>query len=255
MRLARVLHQGRPVYASIIGEELHLLAGDDLMALKPTGETLPAGSDRLLAPAAPSKIVAVGLNYRDHALEMGEELPNEPKIFIKPSTAAIGPGEPIVLPPLSRRVDHEAELAVVIGRRARNVAASEAGSYILGYTCLNDVTARDLQAADGQWTRAKAFDTFCPLGPWIETDLDPGNLRLEARVNGQVRQSSSTANFIFRLEDLVRFISGVMTLLPGDVITTGTPPGVGPLAPGDLVEIEVEGIGILANPVVGHLRC
>ncbi|MGQ9780523.1 MAG: fumarylacetoacetate hydrolase family protein [Bacillota bacterium] len=221
------------------------------MSLVPTGEILAQEEARLLAPVMPSKVVAVGLNYRDHAMEMGEEIPEEPRIFLKPSTSVIGPGEAIVLPPISRRVDYEAELAVVIGRTACHVRPEEASSYILGYTCLNDVTARDLQKKDVQWTRAKSFDTFCPLGPVVETELDPRDLAIVARVNGVVRQSSRTANLIFPVPELLSFISQVMTLLPGDVIATGTPPGVGPLSPGDRVEIEIEGLGILANPVVG----
>lgn len=251
MRLLRILHHGKAHYAEERGERLHLLAGDDLMSLVPTGERIERQGARLLAPVVPSKVVAVGLNYRDHALEMGEELPEEPRIFLKPATSVIGPGEAIVLPPMSRRVDYEAELAVVIGRTARAVRPEEARAYILGYTCLNDVTARDLQKKDVQWTRSKSFDTFCPLGPAIETEIDPGDLRIEARINGRVRQSSRTANLIFSVPELLSFVSQVMTLLPGDVIATGTPPGVGPLSPGDLVEIEIEGIGILANPVVG----
>ena len=250
MRLIRVLHRDLPVFARQEGDELHLLAGDDLMNLRPTGETILRGAAKLLAPAAPTKVVCVGLNYRGHALEMHEDLPEEPKLFMKPSTAVIGPGAAIVAPGASRNVNHEAELAVVIGRRAAKVGPGEAREYILGYTCLNDVTARDLQAKDGQWTRAKSFDTFCPLGPAIETEIDPADLHIESRVNGRVRQSSSTSDLIFPVGDLVSFISHVMTLLPGDVVATGTPPGVGPLVPGDVVEIEIERLGILSNPVV-----
>ena len=250
MRLLRVLYEGGSYYAWAVGDELQLLAGDGLMDLAPTGRAIKHGSARLLAPVAPGKVVAVGLNYRDHALEMGEELPEEPKLFLKPSTSVIGPGAEIVLPPMSRRVDYEAELAVVIGRPARKVSLSEAAGHILGYTCLNDVTARDLQKIDGQWTRAKSFDTFCPLGPAIETGIDPSDLHIELRVNGHVRQSSTTANLIFKPAELVSFISQVMTLLPGDVIATGTPPGIGSLAAGDMVEVEIERIGILTNRVV-----
>lgn len=251
MRLVRILFNGKVYYAEDRGDGFHLLSGEDLMSLVPTGEILAKEKARLLAPVTPSKVVAVGLNYRDHALEMNEEIPEEPRIFLKPSTSVIGPGEPIVLPAISRRVDYEAELAVVIGRKARHVRPEEASSYILGYTCLNDVTARDLQRKDVQWTRSKSFDTFCPLGPAVETELDPRDLAIVARVNGVVRQSSRTANLIFSVPELLSFISQVMTLLPGDVIATGTPPGVGPLSPGDRVEVEIEGIGTLANPVVG----
>ena len=207
--------------------------------------------EHLLAPVVPGKIVAVGLNYRDHAREMAHEIPKEPVLFIKPSTAVIGPGEAIRYPSQSSRVDYEAELAVVIGRTCKDAPAASARDFILGYTCFNDVTARDLQAKDGQWTRAKSFDTFAPLGPWIVTDLhDPHDLELTARVNGEIRQSSSTANLIFNSFDLVEFVSHVMTLNPGDVIATGTPAGIGPMNRGDEVEIGIQGIGVLRNPVV-----
>jgi 2-keto-4-pentenoate hydratase/2-oxohepta-3-ene-1,7-dioic acid hydratase in catechol pathway len=210
---------------------------------------------RLLAPCQPSKIVALGKNYAAHAREMAakgmsSEVPSEPLIFLKPPSAVIGPGEAIVYPAMSQQVDYEAELVVVIGRRAKSVAQGEARSYVLGYTCGNDVTARDLQKKDGQWTRGKGFDTFCPLGPWIVTNPDPANLHLETRVNGVVRQSGVTSDLIFGVEVLVSHISQIMTLEPGDVIMTGTPAGVGPLVPGDVVEVEIEGIGVLRNPVV-----
>ncbi len=204
----------------------------------------------LLSPCQPTKIVALGRNYAAHAAEHGAEVPSQPLIFFKPPSAVIGPGEPIVCPPQSAQVEHEAELAVVIGRRARHVAAADAWDYILGYTCANDVTARDLQRSDGQWSRAKGFDTFAPLGPWIVTDLDPTNLAIICRVNGQVRQQSTTANMIFKIPRLIEFITAVMTLEPGDVILTGTPEGVSPLRPGDQVAVEVEGIGVLRNPVI-----
>lgn len=204
---------------------------------------------KLLAPVKPSKIVAVGLNYADHIAEMGNTPPPNPIIFIKPQTAVIGPGEHIVLPPSSQRVDYEAELGVVIGKKCRSVTPQEAPSFILGYTCFNDVTARDLQKKDGQWTRAKSFDTFAPLGPWINTNLDPSALHIECRLNGELKQSSSTSNLLFSVFELVAFISEIMTLLPGDVIATGTPQGVGPMKDGDLVEVYVEGIGTLSNPV------
>lgn len=206
--------------------------------------------ERFLAPVQPSKIIAVGLNYRDHAREMGLDLPGEPILFMKPSTAVIGPFEEIRYPSQSSRVDYEAELAVVIGTACRNVRASRAKDCILGYTCLNDVTARDLQAKDGQWTRAKSFDTFAPIGPWIATDIeDPHALSITARLNGEVKQSSNTSNLIFSVFELVEFISSVMTLKPGDVIATGTPSGVGPMLPGDEIAIEIEGIGVLSNRV------
>ncbi len=206
---------------------------------------------KLLAPTVPTKIVAVGLNYRDHAEELGMEIPEEPLIFLKPPSAVIGPEDHIRLPSGAGRVDYEAELAVVIGKTARKVSPVSAREYILGYTCFNDVTARDLQRKDGQWTRAKSFDTFAPIGPWIETDLDPQAVRIRAYLNGELVQDSSTEKLIFPVYELVSFISHVLTLYPGDVIATGTPPGVGPLSPGDVVEIEVEGVGRLVNFVKG----
>jgi 2-keto-4-pentenoate hydratase/2-oxohepta-3-ene-1,7-dioic acid hydratase in catechol pathway len=204
----------------------------------------------LLAPCAPSKIVCLGVNYRAHATEFGHELPASPLIFLKPPSAVIGPDEAIIYPPQwTQRVDYEAEMAVVIGQRAARVAEGTALDYVFGYTCLNDVTARDLQRSDGQWTRGKSFDTFCPVGPVIVCGLDPGALRVAGYVNGDVRQDASTADLIFGVPEIVSFVSHVMTLEPGDVIATGTPSGVGPLAPGDTVEIEVEGIGRLRNHV------
>lgn len=210
----------------------------------------PLEQVRLLAPATPTKIVAVGRNYAEHAAEFGNPPPLEPLLFLKPPSALIGPGEAIVLPALSERVDHEAELAVVIGRRCRRVRREEALDYVLGYTCANDVTARDLQKRDGQWARAKGFDTFCPLGPWIVTDLDPTDLEVTARVNGEIRQCGYTRDFIFSLPVLIAYASAAMTLEPGDVLLTGTLAGVGPLHAGDTVEVEVSGIGVLKNPVV-----
>jgi len=194
--------------------------------------------------------VAVGLNYRDHASEMGLEIPKEPILFLKPSTSVIGPQEAIVYPSQSSRVDYEAELGVVIGRTCKDVDARDAKDYILGYTCLNDVTARDLQAKDGQWTRAKSFDTFAPIGPWIATDIeDPHTLSIQARLNGETKQSSNTSNLIFTVYELIDFISHIMTLREGDIIATGTPSGIGPMSLGDEIAIEIEGIGVLVNRV------
>ena len=204
----------------------------------------------ILPPVTPSKVVCVGLNYQDHARELNMELPSEPIIFLKPPTTVIGHEEDILYPPQSKKVDYEAELAVVIGKKARFVGENDALDYVAGYTILNDVTARDLQEKDGQWTRAKSFDTFCPLGPWIETELDNSNQEICLKVNGEIKQESNTGNMIFPPEILVSFISHIMTLNPGDVIATGTPPGVGPLEVGDVVEINVEGIGTLKNSVV-----
>jgi 2-keto-4-pentenoate hydratase/2-oxohepta-3-ene-1,7-dioic acid hydratase in catechol pathway len=204
---------------------------------------------RLLPPSVPSKVVAIGLNYRDHAEELGLTLPAEPLLFLKPSTSVIGPQDRIVLPRQSARVDFEAELAIVIGKTAKNVSRDRARDYILGYTCLNDVTARDLQSKDGQWTRAKGFDTFCPIGPWIQTEIDPSDLLIELFLNGERKQRSRTSNLIFSPFELVEFVSSVMTLLPGDVIATGTTSGIGPMQEGDTVEVRVEGIGSLVNIV------
>lgn len=220
--------------------------------LRQTGKRFFLGDLRLLPPVRPSKIVAVGLNYKDHIFELGHDIPENPILFLKPSTSVIGPGEPILLPPHSKRVDYEAELAVVIRKKASRVPQKHVHEYILGYTCFNDVTARDIQTKDIQWTRSKSFDTFAPLGPWIENELDPGNCTVRCFVNGSLRQEGNTSMLLFPVEELVAFISEVMTLLPGDVIATGTPKGVGPLHPGDVVEVEVEGIGTLQNPVAAR---
>jgi 2-keto-4-pentenoate hydratase/2-oxohepta-3-ene-1,7-dioic acid hydratase in catechol pathway len=212
--------------------------------------SLSVGDLPLLAPVAPAKIVCVGRNYAAHAAELGNEVPKEPLIFLKPSSSIIGPDEPIVLPSCSQRVEHEGELAVVIGRRCSHLSESEDPlSYIFGYTCLNDVTARDIQKSELQFTRAKGFDTFCPIGPFIETELDPANVLVETRVNGTLRQSGSTSLMIYPIPFLIRWISRMMTLEPGDVIATGTPAGVGPLVAGDTVEVSIAGVGVLRNPV------
>ena len=218
-----------------------------------TGARYPLADVRLLAPVLPSKVVAIGKNYADHAREMGSEPPDEPVIFLKPSTAVAGPADPIVRPVhLSKQVDYEGELAVVIGRLCREVPAARVPEVIFGYTCANDVTARDLQAKDGQWARAKGFDTFCPLGPWIETELDPADLELSTLVNGEVRQQARTSLLLHDVTALVTFVSSVMTLLPGDVLLTGTPAGVGPLEEGDQVSVRISGIGTLTNRVINH---
>ncbi len=234
---------------TIDGDFVRPLRGTFFEDPVPTGEDIPAADVRLLAPVIPSKIVAVGKNYVEHAQEMGGAVPEEPVVFLKPSTAVIGPEDPIPYPPQSARVDPEGEMAVVIGRLARRVRAEDASRYLLGYTCANDVTARDLQARDGQWTRAKGFDGFAPLGPWIETELDPSDVAVELRVNGDTRQAARTSQMAFGVSELVEFVTSVMTLLPGDVILTGTPAGIAPVSVGDVVEVEVEGIGTLRNPV------
>lgn len=205
---------------------------------------------KLLSPCLPSKIVALGLNYKDHAEEVKLPIPDKPLLFVKPSTSVIGPGEGIVFPKMSKRVDYEAELAVVIGKVAKAIPEERAADYILGYTCLNDVTARDLQPKDGQWTLSKGFDTFAPIGPWIVTDIDPHHLEISSYLNGKRRQHSNTENLIFGPSRLISFISQVMTLLPGDVIATGTPSGIGPMAVGDRVDVIIERIGTLTNHVI-----
>jgi len=205
---------------------------------------------KLVDPFVPSKIVCVGRNYREHAAELGNKMPDEPLLFLKAPSAIIASGEDIVLPGASQQVEHEGELGVVIGRIARNIPGDEDPlSYVLGYTCVNDVTARDLQRKDVQFTRGKSFDTFCPVGPWIETDIDPGNVVVQTRLNGEVKQKGNTADMAFPVAFLIRYISEIMTLYPGDLIATGTPAGVSRLKPGDIVEVEVAGIGVLQNRV------
>lgn len=206
----------------------------------------------ILPPVQPSKVVCVGLNYRDHAQELNMDLPEEPILFIKPPTTVIGPDNPIIYPPQCHQLDYEAELAVVIGRETRFTSKNDARDHIAGYTILNDVTARDLQRKDGQWTRAKSFDTFCPIGPWIETDMDPSHQDISLKLNGEVKQNSNTENMIFSVEELVEFISHIMTLNQGDIIATGTPPGVGSMNVEDIVEVKIEGIGTLSNKIKGY---
>lgn len=251
MRLVRFRYADRIATGFVQGDAdtVRLLAGTFFEDPLPSGEEVPLDDVRLLAPVLPSKVVCLGKNYAAHAEEFGMEVPDEPLIFLKPSTSVSGPGDPIPLLPISHRVDYEGELAVVIGRIARGVRAEDAFRYILGYTCGNDVTLRDLQKKDEQWARAKGFDGSCPLGPWIETELDPNDVHLETRVNGEVRQSASTADLVFGVATIIEFVTGFMTLLPGDVIMTGTPEGVGKLEPGDEVEVEIDGIGVLANQV------
>jgi 2-keto-4-pentenoate hydratase/2-oxohepta-3-ene-1,7-dioic acid hydratase in catechol pathway len=251
MRLVIFVREGKPAYGVLQEDLIFPLGAPPFKGIFKTGEALPAAGARLLAPCSPSKIVAIGMNYRDHAAEIGLPLPEEPLLFIKPSTAVIGPEANIVYPRMSQRVDYEAELAVVIGRPCRHVTDAAAKDYILGYTAINDVTARDLQKKDGQFTRSKGFDTFAPLGPWIETEIpDPDHLTVEAYLNGERRQHSHTGNLVFGVFKLVSFISQIMTLLPGDVIATGTPAGIGPMQPGDVVEVRVEGVGTLRNRLV-----
>lgn len=235
------------------GDALRLLGGAPWDRPSATGESLPFAAARLLAPATPSKIVAVGRNYADHAKERGKPVPTEPLLFLKPPSAVVGPGEPIRLPGWAGRVEHEAEVAVVIGREARDLPGPErALEHVFAATAANDVTARELQERDVQFTRAKGFDSFCPVGPCLATGLDLARLRVLCRVNGELRQDGRTADMIFPVAQVVCAVSRVMTLLPGDIICTGTPAGVSPLRPGDEVEVEVEGVGVLRNPVVSR---
>jgi 2-keto-4-pentenoate hydratase/2-oxohepta-3-ene-1,7-dioic acid hydratase in catechol pathway len=249
LRLYRIEHAGVPRYAAEREGRWRLVDGD-VFGRFTEGEDIDGGAARILAPVSPSKIVCVGLNYRDHAAEQNKPLPPEPLVFIKPSTSVIGPGAAIEAPAWAGRIDHEAELGVVIGRTARDVRAARAYQHILGLIAVNDVTARDLQNKDGQYTRCKGFDTFAPIGPCIAVGLDGRDLQVQAFVNGGMRQNSRTRELIFTIPELVEFISSVMTLLPGDIISTGTPSGIGPIRPGDQVTIHVEGVGALTNPVV-----
>jgi 2-keto-4-pentenoate hydratase/2-oxohepta-3-ene-1,7-dioic acid hydratase in catechol pathway len=251
MQILRVDHQGSARYARASSPETaELLTAAPWAGGTSTGERIPRTSLRLLAPVAPSKIVCVGRNYAAHAQELGNQVPDEPLIFLKPPSALLDPGAAIVIPAASQRVEHEAEIGLVIGRRLAHASIADALRGIFGVTCVNDVTARDLQRKEVQFTRAKGFDTFCPVGPWIETESDLAALTVVARVNGEQRQAGTVSQMIFGLGELVSFISGVMTLEPGDLISTGTPHGVGPLHAGDLVEIEIASVGVLQNPVV-----
>ncbi|MFJ8046161.1 fumarylacetoacetate hydrolase family protein [Kitasatospora sp. NPDC096147] len=229
---------------------VHGLAGHPIVSLQLSGESYRLQDIRLLSPILPNKVVAVGRNYAEHAAELGHQVPEVPLTFFKPSTSVIGPTEAIAYPPFSSDVQHEAELAVVIGRMGREVPVARASEVIFGYTCANDVTARDVQQREGQWARAKGFDTACPLGPWIETELDPSDLAITCTVNGELRQAGRTSQMVRSIAELIAHISEAMTLLPGDVILTGTPAGVGPVQVGDEVAVSVEGIGTLSNKVV-----
>lgn len=251
MKIARFSHDDAILFGIVDDTDLVVLAGDPLFAgYETTGDRVPIADAVILAPVIPrSKIVCVGKNYHDHAAEMGGEAPEEPLLFLKPNTAVIGPGDAIVRPAISERTEHEGELAVVIGRIAKNVSVEHALDHVLGYTIANDVTARDLQRKDGQWTRAKGFDTFCPLGPTINTDFDPATATLQTRVNGEVRQKAPLTDMIHSVADIIAHASAVFTLLPGDVILTGTPAGVGEFVAGDTVEVEITGLGILRNTV------
>jgi 2-keto-4-pentenoate hydratase/2-oxohepta-3-ene-1,7-dioic acid hydratase in catechol pathway len=251
MRFVRY-QQGReePRFGWLYEDRIGPLEGNLFGDYRRLETDLPLQRARLLAPVRPGKIIGIGHNYVEHAREDGVDVPEIPAIFLKPPTAVIGPEQAIELPPQSHQVEHEAELAVVIGKMGRWISTEQASDYILGYTVANDISARDLERHDGQWTRAKGFDTFCPLGPWIETDLDPADVLITCRVSGELRQMASTREMVFSIAQLVAFLSAVMTLEPGDVILTGTPAGVGVLKAGDVVEAAIEGIGSLRNPVV-----
>ena len=253
LRLYRIEHEGRPRYAAEREGRWRLVDGD-IFDRYTEGPEISAEGLTILAPVEPSKIVCIGLNYKDHAAEQNKALPDEPLIFLKPPSAVVGPGAAIEVPLWAGRIDHEAELGIVIGRRAFDVPVNRAAEHILGLIAVNDVTARELQAKDGQYTRAKGFDTFAPIGPCIAVGLDGRDLQVRGYVNGDLRQDSRTRELIFTIPEIVQFVSSVMTLMPGDIISTGTPSGVGPIRHGDQVTVHVEGVGALTNPVVarGH---
>lgn len=247
MQYVRYLYKDEVFYGSLEGDKVFQLVGDIYDSCQKTGVLLPLSEIKLLSPCTPSKIVCIGLNYRDHAEECHLSLPQSPVVFIKPSSCVIGPLENIVYPVQSQRVDFEAELGVVIKRETKNVSETEAKDHILGFTCANDVTARDLQPPDGQWTISKSFDTFLPLGPVISDEIDGCTQTIQCRLNGKLMQNSNTSHLHFKVNFLVSYISKVMTLYPGDVIITGTPGGISPMKMGDIVEVEIEGIGVLKN--------
>ncbi|MEY4655687.1 MAG: hypothetical protein RL523_1086 [Actinomycetota bacterium] len=251
MRIAKFQAGDKLAWGLVDGPELVVFRGHPLFqGYETTGERYALKDVTLLPPILPtSKIVCIGKNYADHAAEMGGEVPAEPLIFLKPTTSVIGPEEQIVLPEISKQVDYEGELAIVIGEVAKNVTMEESGDYIWGYTVANDVTARDIQNIDGQWTRAKGFDTFCPIGPWIETEFSPDGQILETKVDGETRQQASIDSLIHKVPRIIQHVSQAMTLLPGDIILTGTPAGIGPITSGQTVEVSIEGIGVLTNPV------
>jgi 2-keto-4-pentenoate hydratase/2-oxohepta-3-ene-1,7-dioic acid hydratase in catechol pathway len=253
MRLVRFRHGDRIATGAIQpgSDTIQVIAGTFFQDPLPTGDEIPIDDVMLLAPVLPSKLVCVGKNYAAHAAEFGMDVPEEPLLFLKPSTAVIGPGDAIRLLPINRRTDYEGELAVVMGRLARNVRAEDASRFILGFTCANDVTLRDLQRPDDQWARAKGFDGSCPLGPWIETSVDPTDAIVETRLNGDVVQHASTSDMVFGVAELIEYVTTFMTMLPGDVLLTGTPEGVGRIQAGDTVEVEVDGVGTLRNEVSG----
>ncbi len=255
MRIVRYQYKSEtPRYGWVLDEQVGPMEGNPFGEYRRMKADIPLDEVRLLAPCQPSKIVCVGRNYAEHAREHDAEVPKVPLIFLKPPSSVIGPGEAIILPPQSKQVEHEAELVAVIGKRGRHITPETARDYILGYTVGNDVTARDLQKSDGQWTRSKGFDTFCSFGPWIDTDFDPSDALVTCRVSGQPRQMASTRDMVFSVNTLIAFVSSVMTLEPGDLLFTGTPAGVGILKNGDEVVCEIEGLGKLSNPVKTETR-
>ena len=250
MKVARFSNGSEPRFGIVDGPELVVLKGHPLVAgYQTTGERIPLKELKLLAPTIPSKIVCIGKNFADHAAEIGEEITEEPLIFFKPSSAIIGHGDAIVIPPQSKQVELEAELCLVIGKLAKNVSEEKALEYLWGVTIANDVTARDLQFGDGQWARSKGFDTFCPLGPWVETEFVPDSQVIESRINGEVRQNVAISEMVHKIPFIISYVSKNMTLLPGDIILTGSPAGISVINTGDMIECEIEGIGILSNPV------
>ena len=250
MKVARFSNGAEPRFGIVDGPELAVLKGHPLVAgYQTTGERIPLKELKLLAPTIPSKIICIGKNFADHAAEIGEEVTEEPLIFFKPSSAIIGHGDAIVIPPQSKQVELEAELCLVIGKLAKNVSVDKAMEYLWGVTIANDVTARDLQFGDGQWARSKAFDTFCPLGPWVETEFVPDSQVIESRINGEVRQNVAISEMVHSIPNIISYVSKNMSLLPGDIILTGSPAGISVINTGDIIECEVEGIGILSNPV------
>jgi len=252
MKIVRFAHQGITSYGVLEGDIIRPLTGEPYREIETGDSHLPVAMVNLLAPCQPTKIIAMGLNYHSHAREMGHKIPNSPLTFLKPPTAVIGPEANIVYPSVSARVDYEGELAVVIRKPAWRVNKADVNDFILGYTCFNDVTARDLQQQDNQWTRAKGFDTFAAIGPWIETQVEPGSLGIETWLNGELKQHGNTADLIYDTAEIINFISNVMTLMPGDVIATGTPAGIGPMYPGDRVEVKIQSIGSLVNYVIAN---
>ena len=250
MKVARFSNGAEPRYGIVDGPELVVLKGHPLVAgYHTTGERIPLKEVKLLAPTIPSKIVCIGKNFADHAAEIGEEVTAEPLIFFKPSSAIVGHGDAIVIPPQSKQVELEAELCLVIGKLAKNVSEEKALEYLWGVTIANDVTARDLQFGDGQWARSKGFDSFCPLGPWVETEFSPDGQVIESRINGEVRQNVAITEMVHNIPSIISYVSKNMSLLPGDIILTGSPAGISVINSGDMIECEIEGIGILSNPV------